>query len=78
MINSYDIQNKENIPVMLSWLGREGLQFVKTLKDEEKEKCKTSMGLFESLSQNFKPQHNETILSLQFCTLAMEQSENAE
>ena len=36
------------------------------------------MGPFEVLSETFKPQHNETILSLQYCKLRREQSENVE
>ena len=35
------------------------------------------MGLFEVLSKKFKPQHNETILLLQYWKLIREQSENA-
>ena len=32
------------------------------LNSEEKQKCSTNMELFEVLNDNFKPQHNETIL----------------
>ena len=34
--------------------------------------------LFEVLSEKFKPQHNETILSLQYCKVARKQNENTE
>ena len=36
------------------------------------------MGLFEVVSEKFKPQYNETILSLQYNNLIREQGENAE
>ena len=36
------------------------------------------MGLFEVKSEKFKPQCNETILSLQYCKLIRQQSEQAE
>ena len=48
------------------------------LHNVEQEKCGTSMGLFKMPSENFKPQHNESILSLQYCNLTIEQNKNAE
>ena len=51
------------MPIILNWLGCEGVRFVKTLTHSEKEKCKSSSVLCEVLSEKFKPQHNETILS---------------
>ena len=36
------------------------------------------MGVFEVLSENFKPQQNKTILSLQYYKLIRQQSENVE
>ena len=35
-----------------------------------------STGLFKVLSDKFKPQHNEMILSLQYCKLVRQQKEN--
>ena len=52
------------MPIFINSLGCEGLRLIQTLNDSEKEKCKTSTGLFEVLSEKFKPQHNETILYL--------------
>ena len=49
-----------------------------TLNDEIKEKCNTSLGLFEVFSEQFKSKLSETILSLQYCKLIRQQSENAE
>ena len=51
---------------------------MQTSNDEEQEKCKTSIALFAVLSENFKLQHNETILSVQYCKLIRQQSENAQ
>ena len=34
--------------------------------------------MFKVLSEKFQSQHNETILSLQYCKLIREQRENAE
>ena len=62
----------------MNWLGHENLRFVQTLNNKEKEKCKTSSGLFYILSEKFKPQHNEIMLSLQYFKLAREQNENVE
>ena len=39
---------------------------IETLTTAEKETCNTVEGLFETLSNKFKPQYNETIKSLQF------------
>ena len=62
----------------MNWLGHECLRFVQTLNDEEQEKSKTSLGLFEVLGNKFKPQHNEMILQLKYCKLVKKQSTNAE
>ena len=40
---------------------------------KQQEKCKTSTELFIILNKEFSPQHNETILSLQYCKLIREQ-----
>ena len=48
------------------------------LTDNEQEKCQTSSGLFEVLSEKSKPQPNEKILSLHYCKLIREKEECAE
>ena len=58
MTNNYNIQESERVPVIPSWQGWEGIKFIQNLHDEEQEKCKTSAGLTEVLSNKFKPQHN--------------------
>ena len=73
MTNSCNIQYNEKVPIIFIWLGREGLQFMQVLYDEKQERFKTSMGLFEVLSEEIKSQHNETVLSLQYCKLIWEQ-----
>ena len=78
LTNSYNIQDNEKVPVILNLLCREGLQFTETLNDGEQEKYKTSMGLFKVLSKEFNPQHNDTILSLQYCKPIRGQNESAE
>ena len=52
MTNSFNIQDNEKVPIILSWLGRGGPQFMQTLNNEEQEKHKMSMGLFEVLNEN--------------------------
>ena len=47
---------------------RDGLQLMQTIASFENEACKTA-GLFATLGEKFKPQHNETILLLQYCKL---------
>ena len=63
------MQDNKKVPFVLSWLDREGLQFMQTLNDEDQEKCKTSMGLFKVLSEKIKPKHNKTIISLLYCQI---------
>ena len=58
MTNSCSMQDNEKVQITLNWLGREEIQFMETLTDEEQEKCKTSMGLFKVLCEKFKSQQN--------------------
>ena len=69
LTNSYNMQDSKKVPNIINWLDHEGLRLVQAFNNTEKEKCRTNVGLFEVLSENFKPQHNVTILSLQYCTL---------
>ena len=59
----------------MNWQDCEGLRIVQTLIDNEQEEYQTSSGLFEVLSEKFKPQHHETMLSLQYCKLIREKKE---
>ena len=64
--STYNTPQTDKLALVKNWLGREGLQYLETLKTTEKETCNTLEGLFETLSNKFKPQYNETIKSLQF------------
>ena len=68
----YNIQESKNVPILIKCLGHEGLRFVQTLNDEEKQKCKTSLGLFKVIRANFKPKDNNIILLLSYCKVAYE------
>ena len=62
---------------MLKWLGREGLQLIQTLNNDEKDKCKISTVQLKMLKKS-KPHHTEMILPLQYCKLVQQQGENAQ
>ena len=66
------------MPITTNWPGCEGLRPVQTLKDKKQEKCKTNAGLFGVLDEKSKPQHNKTLLSLQYCKLVREEKGSAE
>ena len=70
MTKSYNIEYSERLLIIMNWLGGKGLQFVQTITEEEKEKCNSSTGLFDSLNKKLRSMHNETILSLQYCKLS--------
>ena len=38
MVNSYNTEENKKVPIIIKWLGCEGLGFVQTLTDNEKEK----------------------------------------
>ena len=78
LINSYIAQENEKVPIIIKWLGCEEAMFVQTFNNNEQEKCKTSSGLFEVLSEKLKPQHNETVSSLRYSKQIREEKENAE
>ena len=62
MTNNYNIQENNRVPIILNWLGWEGLRFMQTLDEEEQEKCRTIMGLFKVLCTSSSPSMTE-----QFC-----------
>ena len=73
---AYDHREKGKVPIIKNWLGREGLQFMQTLNIAVKEACKSAMWLFKVLKENIRPQHNEIILSLQYCKLQRKENES--
>ena len=64
--------------VIMNWLKCEGLHFVQTLIGEEQNLCKNSIGLVSVLNMKFEPQHNKTILLLQYCKLSSDENKSAE
>ena len=56
----------ESVLIIIDWLGCEELHFVLTLTDDEQEICMKSAGLFRIFNVKFEPQHNKTILLLQY------------
>ena len=66
MTKNYDTEDAEKVAKIKNWIGRESLHFIETLTIEEEEICKSSVVLFKT-AKKFKPQHNETIPSLQNC-----------
>ena len=64
MTNNYNTQDSKSVPIILNWLDQERLTFVQRLNDGEQERCQAKIGLFELLSDKFKPQCNETMLPL--------------
>ena len=78
VLSTYNTPQTGKLAVVKTWLGRKGLQYLETLMTVEKETCNTLEGLFETLSNKFKPQHNETINSLQFRRLYRYDEENVE
>ena len=47
--------------IIKNWMGQEGLQFMQTVKNSEKEACKTA-GLYKTLNEEFSAQYNETTI----------------
>ena len=69
MLQNYNQGQTEKVYIIKNWIGREGLQLIATLSQEEQEACSNEKGLFDTLNRKFKPQYNETIKSLHFCKL---------
>ena len=72
----YDLSEEGKVPIKKNWSGREGLQFMQTLTNAEKEAFKSATWLFNVLKEKFRQQHNETILLLQYCKLQRKENES--
>ena len=70
--------NAEKVSIIKNCSGREGLHFIQTLTTAEQEMCKSSAEQFETLNEKFNSQHNEKILSLQYCKLLSDSDQSAE
>ena len=75
---TYNTLQTDKLALVKTWLGRKGFQYIETLTTTEKETCITLEGLFNMLTNKFKPQYNETIKSLQFRKLCRYEDENVE
>ena len=77
---NYGTNNVEKVPIMKTWPGIEGLNFIHTLTNlfissqRHSKECKT-FGLYGILTEQFRPQHNEIILSLQYRKLSRQAAE---
>ena len=47
---TYELTGEEKLLAINNWLGRQGLQLIRTFTNEEKEKCKTAKGPISVLS----------------------------
>ena len=78
VLSMYNTPQTDKLAEVKNWIGRKGLQCLETLMTAEKETNNTLEGLFETLSNTFKPQYNETIKSLQFRKLYRYNDKNVE
>ena len=78
ILSTYNTLQTDKLALVKNWLGRKGLQYLETLTTTEKETCNTLEGLFNTLTNKFKPQYNETIRLLQFRKLCRYEDENVE
>ena len=78
VLSTYNTPQTGKLALVKNCLGRKGLQYLEILMTTEKETCNTLEGLFETLTNKFKPQYNETIKSLKFRKLYRYDDENVE
>ena len=78
VLSAYNTPQTDKLALVKNWLGRKGLQYLETLMTAEKETCNNLEGLFETLTNKFKPQYNETIKSLKFRKIYRYDDENVE
>ena len=78
ILSTYNTPQVDKLALVKNWLGRKGLQYLETVMTVEEEMCNTLEGLFETLSNKFKPQYNKIIRLLQFRKLYQHDEENVE
>ena len=66
VLSMYNTPQTEKLALVKNWLGRKGLQYLEALVTVEKVMSSTLEGLFETQSNKYKVQYNETIKLLQF------------
>ena len=64
MTNNYNIQESKRVPIILNWLGWEGLILVQILNDEEKKSVKQMQGCSNYYVTNSNPN-----ITKQYCKL---------
>ena len=78
MTKSYNIEDSDKVPTIMNSLGHEELHFVQILNEDEKKDASQVQGFFfNKLNEKSRPQHKETILSLQYSILSREEHETA-
>ena len=55
LLSTYNAQEQDKIEVVINWIGRKGLHYIKSLTEGEKQACNTLKGLFDTLAKNFRP-----------------------
>ena len=55
----YGTSNADRVPIIKNCFGRESLRVNQTLTRAEQKACETVNGLFGTLTDTFRPQHNE-------------------
>ena len=78
VLQNYNLDQTEKVSIIKNWLGREGLQVVATLTQDEQEAYNNDKGLFNTCNRKFKPPYNRKIKSLQFCRLIRQSNESME
>ena len=78
ILSTYNTPQTDKLVLVKNWLGGKDLQYLEMLTTAEKETCNTLEGLFDTLSNKFKPQYNETIKALQFRKIYQYDDENME
>ena len=78
MLQNFNIIQIERVLIIKSWLGRQGLQLLETLMQEEQEECYDEEGLFKILNKKFRSQYSETRKSLQLYNVARHHDKSLE
>ena len=62
---AYQLTDEEKVSVIKHWLGQEGLPFIMTFTNYEKEKCKMAEELYDPSSEiHITPQYNSAVTAI--------------
>ena len=78
MTRSYDITDSKKVPLIMNWLGHEGIHFVQTLADEEQEICKSCACIFKCYIWNLNQTNMKLFPYYYNCKLSRDKNKNAE